>query len=72
MFTYFALLISYVYTVFYPILLYLSLCRSDIARPIIYIFLIPFLYFRLCVLLDITALLELEAQVFRYTRNNIC
>jgi hypothetical protein len=60
MFTYFALLISYVYTVFYPILLHLSLCHSDIAHTNIYLFLIPFLYFRLCVLLDITVLLELE------------
>ena len=71
MFTYFALLISYVYTVFYSILLYFSLCRSDIARPNSYIFLIPFLYFRcVCIvyivvkLLDITALLELEIQAF--------
>ena len=45
--------------------------------------LIPFLYLDLCVLgiccgivrhylLDIAALLELEAQAFRYTRNYIC
>ena len=54
MFTHFALFISYVYTVFCPILLYISLCRSDIAHSNIYIFLIPFLYFRLCALLDIT------------------
>ena len=75
-----ALLISYVYNVLYSIWLYLSLHHSDIARPNIYIFLIPFLYFR-CVycyetvryyLLDITALLELETHIFRYTRNNIC
>jgi hypothetical protein len=29
----YVLLISYVYTVFYPILLYLNTFRSDIARP---------------------------------------
>ena len=60
-----------------------SVCRSDIAHPYIYIFLIPFLYLDLCVLgicceivryyfLDIASLSELEAQAFRYTRNNIC
>ena len=82
MFTYFALPISYVYTLFYTILLHVSLWRSDIARPYIYIFLIPFLYLDLFVLgicceidryylLDIAALSELEAQAFRYTPNNI-
>ena len=56
-----------------------SLCRSDFARPYIYIFLIPFLYLNVCILgiyceivryylLDIAALSELEAQAFRYTR----
>ena len=82
MFTYFALPISYVYTVFYTILQYHSQCRSDIARPYIYILLIPFLYLDLYVLgsccgivryylLDVTALSELETQAFRYTRNNL-
>ena len=83
MFTYFALLISYVYNVLYSIVLCVGLCQSDIARPGIYIFLIPFLYFRfVCVVcivlkwLDITcyiaALSELETQAFHYTCNNIC
>ena len=68
--------------ILYSILLYLSLCRSDIAPRCIYIFLITLLYLDLCVLgircetfryylLDITALSELETQAFRYTRNNI-
>ena len=34
----------------YSILLYLSLCRSDVARPYIWIFLIPFLYLDVCIL----------------------
>ena len=82
MFVYLALPI-YVNTVFYDILLYLSLCRSDIASPYIYIFLILFLYLDVWVLsiyceivryymLDIAALSELEAQAFHHNRNNIC
>jgi hypothetical protein len=43
MFTWLSLLISYVYTAFYTLLLYLSLCRSNIARPYLHMFLIPFL-----------------------------
>ena len=75
------ILISYVYTVFYSTV---CLCRSDIARSYIDLFLIPFLYFGCvciaCIVvkllnnysLDIAALLELETQAFRYTHNNIC
>ena len=59
MFTYLALLISYVYTVFYTILLYLSPFRSDIARPYVHSlnsFLLGFVCigYMLCNLLDIT------------------
>ena len=52
-----------VYTVFYSILLYISLCRSDIARPYIYIFLIQFHYLDLCVL-------GICCTVVRYLSNN--
>ena len=48
---------------------------AEYFRKALY-FLIPFFYFYICVyccvLLDITALLELGIQAFRYTHNNIC
>jgi hypothetical protein len=93
MFTYFALLISYIlYSIlFYCILVYALLisyilysilfyCILVYAAPTLLIqilmFLIPILWICVwcvyCYLLDITALLELETQAFRYTRNNIC
>ena len=71
--------------ILYSILLYLSPCHSDVARPYIYIFLIPFLYLDLCVLdicceivrlltylLDIAALSETRRTSIRYTHNNNC
>ena len=87
MFTYLTLLISYVYSVFYTIYCILPMPlghRSSIYCIYIYMCVhipIPSLY--ICVykvvvmelfdyLLDITALLELEAQAFRNTRINHC
>ena len=56
-------------------LLCFSLWHSVIADPNIYMFFISIILLLDCVycyeLLDITALLELETQAFRYTRN-IC
>ena len=58
------------------------LCRSAIAHPYTYMYEFSFTPLDVCVLgscwelldylLDITALLELEAQAFRYTCINIC
>ena len=59
------------------------LCRSAIAHPYIYMYIFLFIPLHLCVhkvvvvklldyLLDIAAWSELEAQVFHYTRINIC
>ena len=58
------------------------LCRSAIAHPYIYMYIFSFTALDLCVLgscwelldylLDITALLELEAQAFRDTRIHTC
>jgi hypothetical protein len=84
MFTYLPLLISNVYTVFYTIYCILAYATLTLLIHIfvcIYSYSIP--YLELCVLgiccgivkhylLDIDALSELEAQAFRYTRNNIC
>jgi hypothetical protein len=51
--------------ILYSIVLYLSLCRSDIARPNIYIFLIPFLYFRfVCIVCIVVKLLDSKILVF--------
>ena len=44
-----------VYTVLFSILLYFSLCHSDIAHPNIYIFLIPLFYLR-CVCIVVKCL----------------
>ena len=78
--TYLTLLISYVYTVFYTIYFVPMLLghRSSIYLHV-HILIHPFRI--VCIrsfgelldfLLDITALSELEAQAFRYTRINIC
>ena len=59
------------------------LCHTAIAHPYIYMYIFFLIPLHLCVykvvvvklldyLLDITALSELEAQAFRYTRINIC
>jgi hypothetical protein len=58
------------------------LCRSAIAHPYTYMYQFSYIALDLCVLgscwglldylLDITALSELEAQAFRYTRINTC
>ena len=57
-------------------ILYFSLSHSNIALLNLYIFLNSILLLLGCVYcsewLDITALLELETQAFRDTRNNIC
>ena len=79
MFTYLTLLISHVYTV-YTVFYTPCLCCSAIAHPYTYMYIFSFNPLDLCVLggelldylLDITALSELEAQAFRYTRINIC
>jgi hypothetical protein len=81
MFTYPTLLISYVYTILLPSTAF-CLCRTAIAHPYIYMYLLLFIPLHLCVqvfvvklinyLLDITALSELEAQAFRCTHINIC
>ena len=73
-FTYLALIVSYVYTVLYAIHQDLSLVRCDITCPYVYSLNSSLLrcVCMLCNLLDIAALSELEAQAFRYTRNNIC
>ena len=74
------IMFTYFFTNFiciYCTLLYFSQCHSDIAHPNIDILLnsIPILL-DLCVLLDTTALLELETQAFCNTRNkhllNMC
>jgi hypothetical protein len=57
----------YIFFIYCVLFYCILVCRSDIARPTIYIF----NSFTLC-MLDITALLELETQAFRYTCNNIC
>ena len=83
MFTYLELLIPYVYTVFYTIYCNLPMPLSHCSSIHLYVhILIPSLYLDLCVLgsccgivrllVDIAVLSELEAQAFRYTRNNIC
>jgi hypothetical protein len=81
MFTYLALLTSYVYTLFYTIYCMLAYAApSLIIHILIYSYSIPL---DLCVLgiccvivryylSDTAALSELEVQAFRYTRNNIC
>ena len=83
LFTYIALLISYVYSVFYTIYCMLPMTLGHCSSIYLYVYiLIPSLYLDLCVLgscfgivrlpVDITALSKLEAQAFRYTRNNMC
>ena len=80
MFTYPTLLISYVCTVLYAIYCILACATLSLLIHIfIYSYSIPFLIpLGICCgivryyLLDIAALSELEARVFRYTRNNIC
>ena len=86
MFTYLALLTSYVYTLFYTIYCMLAYAApSLIIHILIYSYSIPLdsIPLDLCVLgiccvivryylLDTAALSELEVQAFRYTRNNIC
>ena len=74
MFTYLALLISYVYTAFYTIYCILACAAQHCSSIYLYLYiLIPFLYLDMCVLdicwgivryylLDIAALSELEAQ----------
>ena len=76
MFTYLALLISFVYTVFYTI--YCILVYATLSLLIHIFIFIPFhIPLGICCgivryyLLDIAALSELEAQTFRYTCNNI-
>jgi hypothetical protein len=67
MFTYPTLLISYVYTVLYTIYCILPMPFCTYVH-ILY----PFTLVRLDYTLVITALSELKAQAFRYTRINIC
>ena len=57
-------------------------CRLAIAHPYIYMYIFSFTTLDVCVLgscwemfdylLDITAVFELEAQSFRFSRINIC
>ena len=77
--TYPTLLISYVYTVFYTICCILpmpqghrsSICTYSYSSLYICVYKVVIVNL-LDYLLDITALSELEAQAFRYTRINIC
>jgi hypothetical protein len=74
MFTYLALLISYVYTVFHTIYCILPFCHC--SSIYLYI-LIPFLYLDLCVLGRCCGIVRYCCTVrtrskSTYTRNNIC
>ena len=81
MFAYLTLLIWHVYTVFYTIYCTLPMPLGHRSSIYLYVHILihPFLWVLgscwelLDYLLDITALLELEAQAFAsYTCNNIC
>ena len=81
MFTYPTLLISYVYTVLDTIYCILPMPHGHRSSICLYVYILihPFTFVCKVVvvnlldyLLDITALPELEAQAFRYTRINIC
>ena len=76
MFTYHTLLISYVYTVLYTVHSILPMPHGHCSSIYLYVHILIHPFTRVCVsvcevvvkLLDITALSELEAQAFRYTR----
>ena len=79
--TYLTLHIAHVYTVFYTIYCTLPMPLSH-RSSMYFMYIFSFTPLDVCVLgscwelldclLDITSLLELEAQAFRYTRINIC
>ena len=72
MFTYLTLLISHVYTVFYTIYCILPMLLGHTLYIYLYVHILIPSHGIVNYLLDITALPELEAQAFRYTRINIC